>query len=134
MLCTNQPPASAAFVTPLNFWPLPSKAEPISFFAESNGGPGLVLRFLLTFYSLPQSPVTSSCYLFPYLRCRQFSSDRHCFLRGKRSITGSVPVQNCKGSASAFLLSSFREKCCLQFKFNPFCFVLDPLLPSTGPY
>ena len=45
-----------------------------------------------------------------------------------------VPVQNCKGSASALLLSSFREKCCLQFKFNPFCFVLDPVLPRTGPY
>ena len=45
----------------------------------------------------------------------------------------SVPVQNFRSSASAFILSSFRAKCCLLCKFNPFCFVLDsPLVEGLG--
>ena len=54
--------------------------------------------------------------------------------RGKTSLIVSVPVQNSRNSAFAFILSSFRARCCLLYKFNLFCFVLGPLLWRTGPH
>lgn len=66
-----------------------------------------------------------------FLMCRHLT--KATAFRGKKNIIVSDRVKSSKVSDRALNISSFREKSCLLFKVNPFCFVSHPVSPKSRP-